>query len=856
MKPLAILMVLLLGASASAEDRVDIRYGSANYARRDCYPKAGLLLDLPQTSVYLKGDLNQGQGDFESGAPANGCAYCPTGMSCTCQGTSKLEKETTKIYRSNTSVKATSDSGGNYTGLGRSYAFQPNKGYQITFWYRGDVGGEDIYLSVYDNLNSQYYNFSTKAWQAGSSSPSWTDITVSWQMAHLYLVNDFLTRNAAVTIARNGSSQTWYLDDFKVREATYATPYSSRSNQFLTVKEDPTFDQVWHQMWAQPGSWGAALDGADELFHCSHTNCPWATTTDLRGMTIAVEYTLNTSTPGRAYAAKHVGGGEAWVMYANTPEQLVRFYICKDNGVNCSTTSVIDSVLSVPQVAVGSWEQVTDGASLQNVYLNFGTAHSIATAVAPINPSTADFTLGGFGMTGIGFYYYLPGTLRRAAYYNRRLSFEPEVVRWMHPYYPAPTAYGPGFPGMYPTACTQAASPASCSYDQCASQAPHTCFAEPTGSLAVFSGGTELLPQNSFENPTGEDSSPSFPGWSGAVQGTGAARSAYRADTKHGQVAWRCKTTDTNSYCWQLSSCVAASPSTSYFTYAGTKTIAGRPKVTLWRGEYASGDCTGTPAWSKAYEQYITNGAWSYTAAAAFTTGAGTNSFSYEVDVGSPGLSDPSEILVDTLSVKQGKFWTPWIANGAGTISYNARDYRAHNPLSDPLPSGAYPFTSGFCVADWVYTDWAGNDNENHYVISSPDSSGGANSWYILKTNSNTPQFTVWDSSAVAKAVYGWPALDNTSWTAGNWKYIEACTSNTGTLVARHFNVANATWYPWSSTTGSGTGIQNGQSSSIRFGQGTGIYMSGFKSAVCIAPYKASYTLCDFNGGTPPKKPY
>jgi len=25
---------------------------------------------------------------------------------------------------------------------------------------------------------------------------------------------------------------------------------------------------------------------------------------------------------------------------------------------------------------------------------------------------------------------------------------------------------------------------------------------------------------------------------------------------------------------------------------------------------------------------------------------------------------------------------------------------------------------------------------------------------------------------------------------------------------------------------------------------------------VCIAPYKASYTLCDFNGGTPPKKPY
>jgi hypothetical protein len=548
-------------------------------------------------------------------------------------------------------------------------------------------------------------------------------------------------------------------------------------------------------------------------------------------------------------------------MYANTPEQLVRFYICKDNGVNCSTTSVIDSVLSVPQAAIGSWEQVTDGTSLQDVYLNFGTSHSITTAVAPINASTADFTLGGFGMTGIGFYYFLPGTLRRASYYNRRLSPVPEVVRWMHPYYPAPTAYGPGFPGMYPTSCSQTASPASCSYDQCASQAPHTCFAEPTGSEALFGPLTELLPQNSFENPTGEDSNPSFPGWGGAVQGAGATRSAYRADTKHGQVAWRCKTTDTNSYCWQLSGCIAATPSTSYFTYAGTKTVVGRPKVTLWRGEYTSGDCTGSPAWSKAYEQYITNGAWSYTAAAAFTTGAGTNSFFYEVDVGSPGLSDPSEILVDTLSVKPGEFWTPWIANGGATTATTQRTLIVHNPLyaignqGDFLPNGNYAYSGGWCASTWVYSDWAGNDGVFHYVLSVPATSGSNNYWAIYKYSSNSIFFEVYDS--VGNQEFISTSVDATSWTAGGWKYIEACWDNAGNPKARHYNVNNTTWYNWTTSVGSAGGM-SGQHQSMYLGTSTlsTFPLDGNLGSVCIAPYKASYTLCDFNGGTPPKKPY
>ncbi len=70
----------------------------------------------------------------------------------------------------------------------------------------------------------------------------------------------------------------------------------------------------------------------------------------------------------------------------------------------------------------------------------------------------------------------------------------------------------------------------------------------------------------------------------------------------------------------------------------------------------------------------------------------------------------------------------------------------------------------------------------------------------------------------------------------------------------------NGSWYDWSSSTGVGTGIQDGQGSELNVGGRTGTSsLDGYMPAFGIGPYNAIWPLEGWNNGRPPKhgkKPY
>jgi len=239
---------------------------------------------------------------------------------------------------------------------------------------------------------------------------------------------------------------------------------------------------------------------------------------------------------------------------------------------------------------------------------------------------------------------------------------------------------------------------------------------------------------------------------------------------------------------------------------------------------------------------------------ATFTTGGTTVSCKMIV------LSDSaSDILADMFSLKLGTYRTPWVENptGAGTTTYNTRNYRFDNPLQRWSDADAeYGWENGFCVAKWVYTDWNSLAAGTAYFFQAIGTVGNNNAWWFSFTATELLQFRVYDAAASTRfSQYG--AVTDTDWTAGDWKYIEGCTDNTGTIVAHHYNRANTTWYVWSAPSGPGTGIQDGAGTENVVG-GTGT-TNGYFSEVRISPYPAgafAWPNAGFNNGEPPVNGY
>jgi hypothetical protein len=356
-----------------------------------------------------------------------------------------------------------------------------------------------------------------------------------------------------------------------------------------------------------------------------------------------------------------------------------------------------------------------------------------------------------------------------------------------------------------------------------------------------------LVPENSYEVVVGDDSNPVFTRHTKAeFNGDGSAKvTAYRDDTKHGNISVRMKTTGTTSYAYMQSSCIPVSPATKYYTYAATKTLSGIPNVILNPVEYSDGACVNYLTASNSYSGNPTTGSWNNNTQGSFTTNAGTNSVYLVVY----SWTSASDFLLDSISIKATTHFTPWVHNpGAGTTTYNDRAYSINNTLATQSYNGTYPYQNGFCSSVWIYTDFGGDEFDGNLFPMT--TSGVANYWYIRLENLGYVTFALADPAGLIS--YRYAATDASSWTKSNWHYIEVCTSNTGTMTGHWYNVGSQSWYPLSSVINDGTRIFTGQGSFITIGTPSVNMRGAYYSHICIKPYNAIYPNCGFNGGKPP----
>lgn len=827
-------------------------YMSVDFTRSDYIPTDGLVADW-QLDAMVEGDLTQGNGDMESGSASGGCTYCPTGFVCTCAGTSNVTQENSKVYKNNSSAKYTVDALDSVITILYPFYAEANTAYQINWKHKGNAGGEDFYIQLND-IPANSYNFTTDAWQVGASAITYAALPTSWTTTNLYFVNDATARTAYFRIVRNNANFTYFFDDFQIRKLKNTGP-KSRAGQYtlqVPVTSDMRFGDS-PNLLSKPadgpaGSNGTWFDGTTDYLTCPDAICGWADPTNAFSVASEFNYTVDGV---HVFAGKYGVVTQGWLMYRLGGAD--RFYVCKAGAVCITTAAPVSSTANTNNIFIGTWEQIADGSSLQLGQLNHNAPTTSAVSVAPVLNTNDDFTIGSIAGGGS----CLNGFIKRFSFYNKRLDTI-DISKWISPYFPANNNNR----GSYVTTCTQAASHATCSATKCRNGTPNACQAEATGAMAIFGQNTELVPYNSFETVVNDDSNPLFTGYSSlSVNGDGASSvTAYRDETKHGNVAVRLKSSGSTAYSAVSTVCIPVTPATAYYAYVSAKQLGGmRTNMFLRLVEYSDGACVTSVAQTDLFTGSIDSSFSVRKPTGAITTNVATNSAIIAVvNFGAYAAATPtftgtatSDILVDAISLKAASYFTPFVHNpGAGTTTYNWRDYRIRNTLADPTMNGLYPYQTGFCAAAWIYTDRSGAQfTTNRFAFSSP-SVAGANGWYLRLESGNYLTAGVQDSAGVW--LFKYLATDATNWSGSNWHYAEMCSDNTGTVKGHWFDVASAAWYNLSSSIGGGTGIQNAQSTTLNIGSEGTTAFDGYISQLCIKPWNAIYPNCGFNSGVPP----
>jgi len=426
-----------------------------------------------------------------------------------------------------------------------------------------------------------------------------------------------------------------------------------------------------------------------------------------------------------------------------------------------------------------------------------------------------------------------------------------EANKFISPHFPA-TNHGDGF---WVDTCSQSAPHATCSTQVCRTGTPNECQAEGTGVQACFGQHTEQLDNNYFAAFSGDDSNPDFADWTETeTAGDGTASvTAYRAMTKHGNVAVRLKTTGTTSSVELSSECLTAGVGSDIYGEASALAIDESTILEIGVVEYSDVACSGSLAITYLHLGSI-NGVWNTFGDSKSTWDGSANSYRLFARV----RNQTGDVLIDALSVKEASYRTPFIPcpTGSGTCTATARDHRLHNPLSDfDETTQKYGYEDGFCASAWVYTDWVGDDGIAHYVFAVPGTAGNNNRWHILKDAADNLIWRIYDNAGDDRRVY--LVLTGVTWTAGNWKYVEVCSNNSdNTIEGRFYNEANSTWYDLGSIAGVGTGIQAGQSTDLHVGHlANGSYLDGYQNRIHLSPYPTGnfvWPMKGWNSGKPP----
>jgi hypothetical protein len=484
-------------------------------------------------------------------------------------------------------------------------------------------------------------------------------------------------------------------------------------------------------------------------------------------------------------------------------------------------------------------------SSTWDIYTNNETLDSAGSMRAPPFDGSSDLTI---GTTELGSGNDLNGELVEIVIWDHYLSAL-EANKFNNPYFPGNT-HGDGF---YVESCSQTATHATCSTQKCRDGTPNACQAEGTGVMPIFGQYGDILDNNSFETVTGADSGGNFDDWTETeFAGNGTANiTAYRADTKHGNISARLKTTGTTSYATLDGECIAGG-SSDILVRANFKKLSGSANMFISILQYSSADCsTGFLEQTDLRAGGDVNSVWQEYPIVMDSWNGSVSSYKLRIQ----NYQSEADVLVDVAGIgsKIGDvtYRVPWthLPSGDVSVSYAARNYQLHNPLADWIEEEqAYGYTDGWCISTWVYTDWDGTDTGNHFIVYVPGTAGNANRWQInLVTGSWI--FLVYDSTGTGEQLS--KAGTATNWAANDWKYIEACWDNAGTMAAHHYNVANGTWYNWDIPFG-GAGAMAGQSSNMYIGSNAANFTDAYFSEIWVVPYAAIYPNKGFNNGRPP----
>jgi len=844
----AFLILMYCAATAFAQSE----YGRADFSSSQNYNRENIRGEW-DFNPGTQGDSTDGQGDFEAWTGAEGgCSDCPTGFVCTCTS-GDVTQESTLIYRTNTSMKYSTLSGLDPLAL-YLFDFAANTAYQVTFWYRGDAGTEDLVFAAGNTALTETYNFDTDTWTAPVTSAQLLNVPATWTRFNGYVLLGAAAKVTTYGFAfwPNGNDGTGiYIDSLEVKRLD-TVGVVGRLGNVLTpdVGSDQVFgasEVLMQRVGTGPaGRWGLGLGGDDDLLERADDDTFDPVTWDTGGsFTVGCRVMTDTIVGVHYMISKHLAAGQfSWTFYTNVNSVYLNI---SNDGIN--QTILGRGGFGVDRLHTAIVRYSYDGINLSadaNLYLDEIAVAASAVMRGPPFNSSANLNIGA----------YASGTSQWDGIIGHCTIWEGDIGaidanKWRNPYFPGNT-HGDGF---YVDNCTQAASHATCSHKKCRDGTPVACQAEGTGVMPIFGPGTELCEDNSFENFTGDDSNPDWAKWIETESpGDGTAElTAYRADVFHKDIAVRMKTTGTTSYTRLDTLCMTTSVGSPLYVYLRAKKISGTGLMVYVR-EYSDAGCTSYTGSTLLVNEPEVEKVWTVYGAAFDGWDGGTNSYKIRIQQ----FAVEVDMLIDTVSVRAGSYFTPWGENPSGSTSFTARDYRLHNVLSDYTESEAkLGFEDGFCIDGWLYTDWAGGDSVQRYAFGTPTATD--DQFYLLANDgSNNISFTVnHPVSANWRAVYA--SINATSWSAGE-HYVEICMDNSTLLKGRWYNSANSTWYQMSSTSGAGAFSMTNMSNEFHLGSLSGAgHIDGYVNAVEISPYSAIWPMKSWNNGRMPmngRKPY
>lgn len=517
-------LCVLFTAIAKAQEFEPNAYLVFDTSRDDWYPKTNLVADWPMLDAGAGLDQTLGKGDMESWQGATGgCTNCPTGFTCTCTPTSNINKETTHIFKNSNCVASIADAVPNTNELAWTQTYRANYAYQISFWYKGAVGGigESLSVTLRNAAANDFYVFSTDTWQAAPTSLTLGSAPAAWTRVVAYVKVGVADKASyKLTFEGSSASQTIYIDNLQIQKLHALGPTSSVGagvTLLPAVTADPLFTQTPYGTMKQgpstPYPWGMTLDGTNDYVSCTDAVCgAWADPP--ASFSVGCYQVIPNAIAGvTALFYKYSALVKGWFLQNNGG--TAEAYVYKAGAVSSSQT--IASCFAAYQAAsaVMTYQLAGDGASILSLYCN-NSSTSTAAAVGPVIGNNEALVLGA-NSAGAGAFF--SGSIGRCAFWNRALTAT-EAKAYTYPYF-QPNTNGTT---TYVRACTQAVPEATCWQDKCRNAKADTCEVEPTGVFGSFLANTEILRDNSLEAYT----------FAVSGDGTFGAKADYSTGTSYG----------------------------------------------------------------------------------------------------------------------------------------------------------------------------------------------------------------------------------------------------------------------------------------------------------------------------------